>query len=896
MNLRTRGIVLSALPLAITLLLAIPAASVQLTASRAVARAAYSDGLSGAARDVEDAALDVGFEARRSVRDRKRGNVLYLQLLYPLKASATRLEGLADSDSTTRIAASIVTANVFAYLQVTDAAVSDAQNGHPERSIAALGSTRFSDLARGLRESVRSFDGRAHVDEVESLGALDRLWKSSLVLLVVAVLAAAGTCVLLLHYSGRAVRGILQLGRKADRYRRGEALGIPSHRIDEIGRLDVALHELLAAQELRERELQRYRLLAEVTHDIILFIDRLDLTIVDANASALATYGYERADLIGKPTAMLHGVDDPMDAATMAQSDTPAGLSYEGMHQRADGSVFPVEVHARTAEVEGRLTIVKTIRDISERRRAAEQVSLALDKAVEASRLKSEFVATMSHEIRTPMHGVIGMSELLLETQLSVQQREFAETVKESSLALLAIIDDILDFSKLEANKVQLEAVAFDPVALVASAVNLARGAAREKGIVLQSQASPHVPRVVSGDPTRLRQVLINLIGNAVKFTPAGAVTVALTVEREEVRSLVLAFAVTDTGIGVAADARERLFDAFVQGDGTTTRRFGGTGLGLSISSRLVELMGGRIWLGDHEGPGATFCFTTRVERTSEPPVSIAPAGDSLHVLVLDDDEATQRTFVATLRSWGMDAASAGDVERAETLLREAAGKDAPFDVVLIDYVLPRSDGLAFAASIGACPEFGAPAYILISAFDAVGRKEAALAAGCSAYLRKPVHPSDLFDTLHAIRRSRAEHLRPGSGHGKRARILLAEDNALIRRVAGFQLEDLDYDVDVVENGQEAVAAVATGEYELVLMDLRMPEMDGLAATRAIRAAERESGAHVVVVALTANVLDADREACTEAGMDDFLAKPLKLDALRGVLQRWLPERARHGR
>jgi hypothetical protein len=300
--------------------------------------------------------------------------------------------------------------------------------------------------------------------------------------------------------------------------------------------------------------------------------------------------------------------------------------------------------------------------------------------------------------------------------------------------------------------------------------------------------------------------------------------------------------------------------------------------------------MGGRIWLGEHEGPGSTFCFTSRFERTTEEVAPVIPAAGGLRVLVLDDDESTRRTLEATLASWGMKGASAGDIDAARTELRDAARSGAPFEVVLIDYVLPRSDGLAFAAELGEQSEYGEPARILMTAFDALGRKEAALAAGCAAYLSKPVDPSDLYDALNAIERGRKTRGAGSVDVPRRARILLAEDSALIRRVARFQLQDLQYGVDIVENGQQAVVAVAAGDYELVLMDMRMPEMDGLAATRAIRAAERETGRHVVVVALTANALEGDREACIEAGMDDFLTKPLQLEALRTVLERWLPE------
>jgi PAS domain S-box-containing protein len=886
-NLRTSGIILSALPLALTLLLAIPEAVIQSEASQAVARASHSSLLSEVAHDVEETALDAATATRSLASGNANAALEYAQTIGTLHVNVNRLEDVASTDAGTREAAGRVTASVKAYVQLVDSAVIDTRRDHLDRALQVMTSGEFSNATDQLRTDTRAFDDRAHADELDALAALDRLSKSSLILLSLGVAGLVLSSLFLLHYSARAVRSILELGNKAERYRNGEPLGAPSARRDEIGALDTALHEFLAERQQRERELKRYRLLADVTDDIILFVDRIDMTIIDANAAAIATYGYP--NLVGRATASLHAAEDPLDTAMIARSDTAEGLSYEGVHQRADGSVFPVEVHARTAEVDGRLTIIKTIRDISERRRSAEQISLALDQAIEASRLKSEFVATMSHEIRTPMQGVIGMSELLLKSQLMPVQREYASTVKESAQSLLAIIDDILDFSKFEANKIELEAVAFDPAQLVISAVNLVRGTTRDKGLTLRSYASSHVPSVVRGDPTRLRQVLINLIGNAVKFTDTGEVTVSTSVERDDGRALVLRFAVSDTGIGVAPAARERLFEAFVQADGSTTRRFGGTGLGLSISRRIVELMDGRIWVGDHEGPGTTFCFTARFERTAAEAAPIDLAPGALRVLVLDDDGTSRRKLEAALASWGMCAASSVDIDAARTQLREATSSGSPFDVVLIDYDLPRRDGLVFSNELGVQPEYGQPARILLTAFDVLGRKATALAGGCVAYLTKPIDPSDLFDALTEIELARKTLGTTSNDVARPARILLAEDSALIRRVARFQLEELRYAVDVVENGAQAVSAVATGDYELVLMDLRMPEMGGLAATRAIRTAERTSGRHVVVVALTANVLEADREACVDAGMDDFLPKPMALDALRAVLERWLP-------
>ncbi len=887
MNLRTRGIVFSLLPLFITLSLAIPAAVVVYTASQADARASHSDFLREVAHDVEEASLDFGDETRNIARNVAGAQLQYAQSASEMTYGAARLQALASGDPETQKAAGRVAGAIAAYIRIGRLVLRDTGRTGFGRVFTSPASRNFALAGSRVRLSVRTFDDLAHSSELTALAAIDQLWRSSLLLLAILIGGLTVTSALLGYSTVNTINAILELGRKADSYRLGEPLGTRSARRDEIGQFDRSVHALVAVQQERERELQRYRLLSEVTHDIILFIDRSDLTIIDANAAALATYGY--GTLIGRPASVVHAADDTFNDAMVELSDRPEGVTYEGVHQRADGSVFPVEVYMHTADVDGRPTIIKTIRDISERRLAAEQVALALDHALEASRLKSEFVATMSHEIRTPMHGVIGMSELLLETQLLPVQREYATTVKESAQALLAIIDDILDFSKLEANKIELEAVPFSPAHLVDGVLNLVRGAARDKGLRLRSYESPHVPAAVRGDPTRVRQVLINLIGNAVKFTAAGEVSATVSVEHED-GDLTLMFAISDTGIGVTPQARARLFQAFVQGDGSTTRRFGGTGLGLSICRRLVELMGGRIWLGEHEGPGSTFCFTARFGRTSEIVAPITLAAGALRVLVLDDDKATRKTFEATLTSWGMHNESSADIDSARTCLREAVAKGAPFDVVLIDYVLPRSDGLEFAIELGAnADEYGTPARILVTAFDAEGRKAAALAAGCAGYLSKPIDPSQLYDALGGIVRERKAVDALGAGQ-RRARILMADDSALIRRVAHFQLEELHYGVDIVENGREAVTAVASGKYELVLMDMRMPEMDGLVATRAIREAERISGRHVVVVALTANVLEGDRKACVDAGMDDFLAKPLQLDALRTVLERWLPE------
>jgi PAS domain S-box-containing protein len=888
MNLRSRGLVLSGLPLVIVILLAVPEALIQINSSQAVERASHSDQLSQVAHKIEENSFDFGSETRDVARSVPGARLEYGRIIVELTNGVARLETISASSPSTLAASSRVSGAVTRLVRLSETVTQNTRRQNFDAMFASPTGLAFGAAATRVRRSVQTFDDLAHSDELSALAALNDLWKSSLALLGLLIAGLALTSVVLGYYTINAVGAVVEVERKARRYSRGEPLGPPSRRTDEIGRLDRGVHETLAVLRQREHELQRYRLLSEVTHDIILFIDRSDLTIIDANAAALATYGYP--DLIGMPTRLLHAADDMFSEGMLELSDRPEGVTYEALHQRADATVFPVEVYMHTADIEGRPTIIKTIRDITERRNAAEQVALALDQALEASRLKSEFVATMSHEIRTPMHGVIGMSELLLKTQLMPVQHEYALTVKESAQALLAIIDDILDFSKLEANKMELEAVVFDPVQLVASALNLVRGVARDKGLSLRSFPSPHVPAAVRGDPTRVRQVLLNLVGNAVKFTAAGEVSVTTSVERDDPGTCVLKFAVSDTGIGVAPEARQRLFEAFVQGDGSTTRRFGGTGLGLSISRRLVELMGGRIWLGEHAGPGSTFYFTAQFERAAEVVAPVTLAAGALRVLVLDDDKAARQTFEGMLTAWGMSNASVADIDTARVQLRDAVASGEPFDVLLIDYVLPRGDGVAFATEIGQnSVEYGRPACILVTAFDAVGRKAAALAAGCAGYLSKPIDPSRLYDALGEIDRDRGTIEAVVEGGDARVRILMAEDSALVRRVAHFQLAELQYGVDIVDNGREAVDAIFNGSYELVLMDMRMPEMDGLAATRAIRMAERETGRHIIIVALTANVLEGDRQACTDAGMDDFLAKPLQLDALRTVLDHWLP-------
>jgi len=648
-------------------------------------------------------------------------------------------------------------------------------------------------------------------------------------------------------------------------------------------RLGVANADLQRSHET----LAHFRALSESTRDVIMFMDRDSMEIVDVNQAALDAFGYSRAEMIGSNLSIIQGPDGRIAAS---DESLERGLLFERNYWRKDGTSFP-------ADVEGRRLYVSTTRDITERFTARAEVAQALDHAIEVSRLKSEFVATMSHEIRTPMNGIIGMSDLLLRTPLAGDQREFAVTVRESAHALLTIINDILDFSKMEAGKVDLESIAFDPAHVVNGVAKLLGGTATTKGLNLTVEISPRIPSIVLGDPTRLRQILMNLIGNAVKFTETGEVRVAARLEEDDGTVSVLRFDVIDTGIGIPEDAHEKLFNAFVQADGSMTRRYGGTGLGLAISRRLVELMNGTIEARANPEGGSIFTFSVHFGHAE----AIAPPADpavfaalkGMRALIVDDNAVARRALTGYLTSWGLATVDTHEPDRALTMLSEAVEASRPFDVVLLDYVMPQKDGLALGSEIAADPAFGRPALILVTAFDARNRAQRAVDAGFAAYLLKPIEPSALYNALAGIAAGNGTAIEPAvmriAANGASTRILLAEDQAVNRRVALLQLKELGFEADAVTNGAEAVAAFERAHYDLILMDMQMPEVDGLSAARTIRNAEIDTGTHTTIIALTANALERDRRACIDAGMDDYLAKPLEIEALRTVLERWLP-------
>jgi two-component system, sensor histidine kinase and response regulator len=669
-------------------------------------------------------------------------------------------------------------------------------------------------------------------------------------------------------------------------------------------KLEQLLEERKRSEEKARASHEMVRLLLDSTAEAIYGLD-VQGNCTFANPACVQLLGYTHEnDLLGKNMHDLahhsrsEGVPYPIAECRIYQSfENGIGAHVDDeVFWRQDGNSFPVEYWSHPIlRGTAKIGAVVTFLDVTERKLAEQELRSAKEAAEEANRAKSQFLANMSHEIRTPMNGILGMTELTLDTELTKEQRDNLGLVRLSAESLLTVLNDILDFSKIEAGKLEFEAIPFELRESLGEAMHTLSFRSHQKGLELIYDVKPDVPESLVGDPGRIRQILVNLVGNAIKFTQHGEILVSVALHSEDGQKVCLQISVADTGIGIPADRQAKIFEAFSQADGSTTRKFGGTGLGLTISTRLVELMGGLIWVESEPGKGSTFHFTTWMgvqDKIAPPPPIEASQLRDLPVLIVDDNFTNRTVLQGMLSRWGIQPSSVDGAEAAIPAMETAARDAHPFSIVIVDGQMPGIDGFMLVKQIQARPALAGTIIVMLTSIGQKGDAARCRELGISAYLVKPARQNELLETLCRVLRKSPDVATPTlitrhtlREERSRVQILLAEDNAVNQTLAVRLLEKRGYAVTVAGDGRAAVAALEKRSFDLVLMDVQMPEMDGFQATAAIRAKEQPGDRRQPIIAMTAHALKGDQERCLAAGMDGYVTKPIRTADLFAAIE-----------
>ena len=684
---------------------------------------------------------------------------------------------------------------------------------------------------------------------------------------------------------GAEALGVLELRSCDPQPPHGSLLEMLATISDQIGQFAVRLRAEEELATLFEQSLD------------MLCIASVDGYFLRLNPAWERTLGYTAEELMSRPYVEFVHPDDRQPTTREARqlAGGESTVMFENRYRCKDGTYRWLSWKSAPLPEQG--LVYAMARDVTEQKRAAEELRRAREAADAANRAKGDFLANVSHEIRTPMNAVIGMAELLLDTPLRAEQREYLATLKDAAESLLGLINDILDFAKMEAGKLELVPEEFDLRDALGDTLRTLGLRAHQKGLELACRIAPDVPERLVGDPRRLRQVIVNLVGNAVKFTERGEVLVEVETVAPGDAEVVLAFAVSDTGIGVPREELARIFGAFEQVDASTTRLYGGTGLGLSIAAELVGRMGGAISAESEPGQGSRFRFTARFARPGEEPAALPPPAKlrGLRVLVVDDSATNRRILEEVLTHWRMRPRAVASGKEALDEMERAARRGRPYPLVLLDSSMPGMDGFGLAERVRRRPRLAGAAIMMLTSGARPGDRARCVSLGIPVHLTKPVKQSDLMDAIVTVLAPPAGRGRSSSAPrrkrtGTRAlRVLVAEDNPVNQQVASGMLEHAGHEPIVAANGREALALLDKEPFDLVLMDVQMPEMDGLEATTAIRERERGTQRHVPIVALTAHAMKGDAEKCLAAGMDGYLAKPLQLRELTDAIARVVP-------